>query len=297
MGAHEEHEERLGAPGVEGCVQGHVVAQRLVHVGAAHLEHAVVHPDPGELPARPAGLRQLVLVVREDQVEAPSVDLEHRTEERLRHRRALDVPARAPRPPGGIPEGVLVGLVPLPEREVPGVLLAGVGLLLLDLVGPLPREPPVLGEPADPEVDVTLGLVGEAPGEELLDQRDLLADGLGCPRLDVRPSKAEAVGVLDVPGSRLGGQLGAVPGGRLVDLVVDVGDVLDEGNLVAGFDEPPAEPRRDDKGPRVADVDPPVDGRAAEVHADRAGGRRQRIGVVGQGVVDTHGRPRSLAGT
>src|SRR5207237_4865455 len=117
-------------------------------------------------------------------------------------RRALDVPARASRSPRGIPEGVLAGLVALPEREVPGVLLAGVGFLLLDLVGALPREPPVLGEPADPEVDVTFGLVGEAPGEELLDQRDLLADGLGCPRLDVRPSKAEAVGVLDVPGSR-----------------------------------------------------------------------------------------------
>src|SRR2546423_1018008 len=93
-------------------------------------------PGPG-----PAGLRQLVLVVREDQVEAPAVDLEHRAEERLRHRRALDVPARASRSPRGIPEGVLVGLVALPEREVPGVLLAGVGFLLLDLVGSLPREP------------------------------------------------------------------------------------------------------------------------------------------------------------
>src|SRR6267378_8234677 len=101
--------------------------------------------------------------MRKDQVEAPTVDLEHRTEEHLGHRRALDVPAGASPSPWRVPPGVLVGLVALPEGEVPRVLLAGVGLLLLDLVGALPREPPVLGEFADPEVHVTIRLVGKAP--------------------------------------------------------------------------------------------------------------------------------------
>src|SRR5947209_4707516 len=118
------------------------------------------------------------------------------------------VPAGPPPPPRRLPPGVLVRLVALPEGEVAGVLLARVGLLVLDAVGALPRQAPVLGEPPDPEVDVAAalvgGLVGEAPAEQLLDQRDLLADGLGGLRLEVRPAQPETVGVLDVPGSRPG---------------------------------------------------------------------------------------------
>ncbi len=72
-------------------------------------------------------LRDLVLVMRKDQVEAAAVDVERLPEQRVRHRRALDVPAR----PAGAPRRRplrLVGLRELPQREVERVLLLLAGL-------------------------------------------------------------------------------------------------------------------------------------------------------------------------
>src|SRR6185295_10973051 len=91
-------------------------------------QHPVVHPHAREALAGRLGLRALVLVVREDQVEAAAVDVEILAELRARHRRALDVPARPPAAPGRIPRGVLVRLVRLPEREVERRPLALAGL-------------------------------------------------------------------------------------------------------------------------------------------------------------------------
>ena len=77
------------------------VAHGLGHLLGAELDHAVVHPHPGQrLSARGLGLGNLVLVVGEHEVRAAAVDLEVHAEDLLGHRGALDVPARAPRPPG-----------------------------------------------------------------------------------------------------------------------------------------------------------------------------------------------------
>ncbi len=59
-----------------------------------------MHPVPGERVAGGGRLRELVLVVREAQVEAAAVDVELRAEIAPRHRGALDVPARRPAPHG-----------------------------------------------------------------------------------------------------------------------------------------------------------------------------------------------------
>ena len=56
-----------------------------------------MHPDAGHLvdAESAAALRDLVFVVREDQVDAAAVDVDGRlAEQAQRHRRALDVPAR-----------------------------------------------------------------------------------------------------------------------------------------------------------------------------------------------------------
>ena len=79
-------------------------------------------------PVARAGLRDLVLVVRELQIHAAAVDVEMRAQQRRRHGRALDVPARAPRPPGRIPRR-LAGLGVLPEHEIQRIAL---GLIHLD---------------------------------------------------------------------------------------------------------------------------------------------------------------------
>ena len=78
----------------------------------------------------------------------------------------------------------------LPKREVARILLAWVRLLLLDLVGPLPAQPSVLGISLDAEVDVAVGLVGEPSLDKLLDHRDLVGDRLDGCRFDVRSTEA-----------------------------------------------------------------------------------------------------------
>src|SRR5678816_4380581 len=96
------------------------IAERLRHL--LPLDHQVraVQPVAHEFPSRAAfALRDLRLVVRKDVVYATAMNIQLRTEQRRRHRAALDVPARSPRSPRRIPFHVTIALVPgLPEREV-----------------------------------------------------------------------------------------------------------------------------------------------------------------------------------
>ena len=75
----EEHQQKgLASPLVERLVHGHDVAERLGHLLVGETEDAVVGPDPGELVVEGTRLRELVLVMREDEVEPAAVDLEYR---------------------------------------------------------------------------------------------------------------------------------------------------------------------------------------------------------------------------
>jgi hypothetical protein len=94
------------------------VAQALRHLLALELEHAVVHPVAGEgLAGVRLGLRDLVLVMREDQVVAAAVDVDLFAQELHAHGRAFDVPARPALAPGALPAR-LARLRSLPEGEV-----------------------------------------------------------------------------------------------------------------------------------------------------------------------------------
>src|ERR1700712_3898594 len=89
--------QHLARPIVEQLPDGDEVADALRHLVALDLQEAVVHPDVSH-PAfaeGAAGLRQLVLVMREHQINAAAMDIEVLAEMLPRHRRALDVPARA----------------------------------------------------------------------------------------------------------------------------------------------------------------------------------------------------------
>ena len=257
---HEEEQDDVAPPGVEHVAQRDVVAERLRHLLAGEAEHSVLRPDARELVSERARLRELVLVVREDEVETAAVDLECRPEGVLRHRRTLDVPARPAAPPGRVPRRVLARLVRLPEREVARVLLQRVRLLLLDLFRPLAGEPTVLRVARDGEVDVALDRVCEVALDQLLDELD---DG----------------------GDRLRGTLIRR---SLVDPVVDVGDVVDERRFVAAVPQPRAQPHAKDERARVADVRALVHGRPAEVHPDRPGRRRQLVEPPCERVVEAH---------
>src|SRR5207249_967297 len=88
-------------------------------------QQAVVQPVGGErLAGERLGLCDLVLVVREDQIQAAAVDVEVRAQVLHAHGRALDVPAGTAGTPGAVP-GRLAGLRRLPEGEVARVPLQG----------------------------------------------------------------------------------------------------------------------------------------------------------------------------
>ena len=279
VAAEEVDEQRLAAPGVKGLAQRDDVAERLGHLLADELQHPVVHPEARELAAGAARLRDLVLVVRKDQVEPSAVNLEDRAEELLRHRRALDVPPGAASAPRRLPPCVFALLVRLPKGEVAGVFFQLTPLVFLGGVAHgLPveaaGEPPVVGEAGDAVVDVSIGRIGEAALEQLLDQGDDLGDRLRGLGHVVGLAQAEVTRVLDVPARRLLRELRAVAGRGVVDLVVDVGDVVDELHVVPARAQPRPEPHRDHERARVPHMGARVHRRPADVHPDRARRRR-----------------------
>ena len=86
--------------------------------GTRCLHQAVVHPVGGHRAVvERFALGDFVLMVREDQVQPATVDIEVLAEDRPAHRRALDVPARPARAPRALPRR-LARLGLLPEREV-----------------------------------------------------------------------------------------------------------------------------------------------------------------------------------
>ena len=77
--------------------------------------------------------------------------------------------------------------------------------------------------------------------------------------------------------------------GALDDLVIDIGEVLGERDLVAARDEPTADHVKADERAGVADVNVVVDRGAAHVHADLAGLDGLELFLfMGSAVVDTH---------
>ena len=210
----------------------------------------------------------------EDEVRSAAVDLEVDPEQLLGHRRALDVPARAPGTPRCGPARVLAGLLRLPQREVEWVALA-VGAV--DPVGwgrlgqgidVAVGEPTVLGLRAHREVHVAVDRVGVPGVDEALDERDDPAHAPGGERLGVGTTQPERVGVGEVMSGHLLGEAVAAHahgcrGG--VDLVVDVSDVGDELHRVSLVLEEPFELGEDDERASVADVHAPVHGRSAGV--------------------------------
>ena len=158
----EIHDDRLAAVCAEHLVQQRDVADRLGHLLAGELDHAVVHPQLRELAAAcRAGLGGLVLVVGEDQVRAAAVDVEADPEQLLGHGRALDVPARAPWRPTASPRRCpRPCLCAFQSAKSSGIVLALCALHALALVHVLQlavREGSVGGVRAHAEVDVAVG--------------------------------------------------------------------------------------------------------------------------------------------
>ena len=245
-----------------------------------------MQPGPDErLAGRGLALGDLVLVVREDEVDAAGVDVE---------RSARGAPCSSPStrcasPAGPAPIGRvprrLAGLGALPEREVADVVLAVlVGLDPLadpQLLGVEPGEPPVRRPRRDPEEDrAVVGPVGVAALEQGLDEVDDLVDVLGRPRQDVgrvirsaaasaRKRSSPAVG----RASPIVSPAAAAPRMILSSMsVMFMTHVTRQAALAQVADEQVGEQERAE----VADVGRAVDGRAAAVDAGRGRARAAR---------------------
>ncbi len=283
------------------------VAERLRHLLAADGDESVVQPVRGEGVPGSGRLCELVLVVREAQVQSAAVDVERGPEVAPGHRGALDVPPGASRTPRRVPAGGrgLPRLAALPEREVTGIpLAAGIGVGGVDhVVTPLPGEGAVPGPARGVEVDVPTAVrcrVGvtalDQPRDDVLHLRDarrrpgLVGRGQDAERR-VRGRELE----LDAVRARPPGLVGA--GGQVEDLVVDVGDVADERDAVPAVAEPATPDVVDQGGPEVPDVRRGLHRRTADVDADLSVDQGHEVDDVGgAGVVQANGHTTSLEG-
>ena len=222
----------------EHLVDGQRIAQRLAHLLPGRSDPEVVHPVTGECVARAARLGEFVLVVREDQIDAPAVNVELRAQIERRHRRALHMPPRTTRTPGGVPQR-LPRFGGLPQSEVAGVTLAVIVQGVsgrLQIVQSLTRQLPVLGVGLHGEVDVAVHGIRPSVVDEPADEFDDLRHVPGRARLDGRRKAPEClVGAAEFALVVLGNcPPGPALGLRLRDdLVVDVGHVAAQGHGVA----------------------------------------------------------------
>ena len=128
--------------------------------------------------------------------------------------------------------------------------------------------------------------------DERLDHGDHGADLLGGARTHIGIEHVGGAHNADKLVRELRRNLGggtALLVGALDDLVIDIGEVLGECDLVAARDEPATNYVKADERAGVADVDVVVDRGAAHVHADLAGLDGLELFLfMGSAVVDTH---------
>ena len=149
-----------------------------------------------------------------------------------------------------------------------------------------------------------LGEIGDATSDQALDHNAHRADILGGARFVGRGQRAESGDVLvKLPLGRLRHfsdrlverQARKVESGARVDLVVDVGDVADIGDMVRAIDvsqEAEQHVEHDDR-PRVADMGEIIDRGAADIETHRLLVDRPEIFLAsGEGVIET--QPRRL---
>jgi len=219
-------------------------------------------------------------------------DVEIAAEQLAAHHAAFDVPARPAVTPRARPAR-LTRLGQLPQGEVRRVVQVGVALDAgpgLHLVEASARELAVAGLLLHIVVDPVGGGVGAAGGDQFADVAHHLGDVLRAARLvgdgaDVQLGQPAVVLRDDAFGDRLPGLAGLAA--AVDDLVVDVGDVVDEAHAMSARGQPAGDRVEDRRPHQVADVAVVVDRRAAHVHADLALAQgHERFGAAGQRVVD-----------
>ncbi len=300
----DEEAQGFGLVALEQVLDGGEVAQALAHLHAVHGQRAAQQPEAGVgLAAGRLGLGHFTLVVREDVVDAAAVQVEGHAQVLGGHGRALDVPAGvAPAPRAGPAQNVL-GLGPLPQREVLGVALLfahrHAGAFCLVFHAPA-RELAVVGVRAHVEVDRAVDLVGVFLLEQHLDHLDLLGHVRRGARRDIRGQHAQRGHVFKVA-ARVAldhfHRFDALARRALEDAVfavvqdvAHVGDVLDVAHPVAGVAQEAHDHVEVDVGLGVAQVGVVIHRRPAHIHVHAPGRQRDELFFfAAEGVVDREG--------
>ena len=241
------------------------------------------------------GLGALVFVMREGKVGAAAVDVNRGAQVAMHHGGALGVPTGAALAPGARPAG-LAGLGGLPQGKVERVVLV---LVLLDarthhkVIDVAARDLAIVGIAAHGKVHIAvIGCVSVALLDKRLDHGDHGADLLGGAGTHIRVEHVGGAHDADELIGELRRDLGsrtALLIGALDDLVIDIGEVLGERDLVAARDEPATNHVKADERASVADVNVVVNRGAAHVHADLTGLDGLELFLfMGSAVVDTH---------
>ena len=256
-----------------------------------------MHPDAreGDAAVGAGALGKLVLVVGEDQIDAAAVDVDALAEMDFGHRRAFDVPARTAPSPGAVPArlGFVRGL---PQDEIGRVLLVGRDLdpgAGDHLLAVAPRQRAVAFEFRYVEQHMRFRLVGMALRDKRFDHGDDLRDVLGHPGLDARLQHAQRAHI-PVVGRGVAlvdhRDIDAFGERRIVDLVVDIGDVAGVDDVVVAPAQHPVEHVEDDRRPGIADMGEAVDRRPADIHRHppRIAGH-ELVLLLREGVVEAQG--------
>jgi hypothetical protein len=138
--------------------------------------------------------------------------------------------------------------------------------------------------------------IGVAAGDQALDDRDHFGDMFGRPRLDIGGQAAQRRHILLEDSVGLFGEFAdgnPALGGAGVDLVVDVGDVADIGDMTRAifFAQQAIKHVEDDQRTGVADMGEIIDRRPADIepHIARVE-RRKDFPIASQGIVKFQGR-------
>ena len=191
---------------------------------------------------RSLALRDLVLVMGEDEIHAPAVDIERVPKELHRHRGAFDVPPRSSRTPRAVPKR-LPRFCRFPECKIQRIFF--------------------------PFVRFNTG-----PGPELV---RFIRNIFRRFRLPVRLLDAQPVHVFvicrEIPFYDLGPGL-ALPVRTLDDLIIDIRKISDELDPVFFVPQIPPDHVEGDSRACMAEMAAVVDSHAADIHTDPAAAKR-----------------------
>ena len=298
----------LGMRAVEELIEGDEVAIRLAHLLSVDGDHVVVHPIVySRVALGGAGLRNLALVVREEQVETSTVDVKLLTQVLLAHGRALKVPTWESFAPGRWPMHDVFGSCLLPKGEIASLALLALSVefargvnQLVDVAARKDAVVELLGILLHVEIDAAVRDVGKACIKNLLHIGNLLDDVARSVWLDAGWQHVQrlhglvvAVHVVLHHFHRLLLLEASLLGNFVLTLVsivlevADVGDVAHVAYLVADVLEIAEKYVESNGGTCMTQVAVAIDGGTAHVHTYMIGDDRlERLLDASQSVVN-----------